>query len=79
MSLNKLANGLAKVAKEVHAFSMTEEDIQAVKQLDLKEPNICLNCDGDGYFISPKGQTKTCKHCDGTGIVKDSGDDDETT
>lgn len=76
MSLNKLADGLAKAAKEVHAFHITEEDIQAVKQLDLKEPNICLNCDGDGYFISPKGQTKTCKHCEGSGVVKD-GDDTE--
>lgn len=69
MSLTKLAEGLAKAAKEVHAFHITEEDIQAVKQLDLKEPNICLNCDGDGYFISPKGNTLTCKHCNGSGIL----------
>lgn len=73
MNLNKLAEGLAKAAKDVHAFNMTGKEIRAAL---IHGPKICLNCDGDGYFISPKGQTKTCKHCDGTGIVKDSGDDE---
>jgi len=66
MSLNRLAEGLTKAAKEVHAFHMTKEDIEAAMK---HEPKTCLNCDGDGYFITPKGQTKTCKSCDGTGNV----------
>jgi hypothetical protein len=36
MSLNKLAEGLAKAAKEVHAFSVTKEDIEAAMKHEPK-------------------------------------------
>jgi len=70
MSLNRLAEGLTKAAKEVHAFHMTEEDIEAamkhkpipehcphyceIKQIQRNGETFC-SCDTCGEWKDDKG------------------------
>lgn len=66
MSLNKLAEGLAKAAKEVHAFHITEEDIQAaMKHKPIPEHITVKSITGKLILSSPAAVKKKERpeHC----------------